>query len=309
MAGFEKFRPRGADGCFAPRPVARRFGALGGRLRLGRQRGDALIEPRRPLIEVAAPFAELEVEHPRPAPEQVREPERAPEVERDRQYADEVQNLRRPVEPLAVRPDPGGDRLERGGEAPDRGDRRLAVQQTKAEGEREGDDRPDEQPGLAAVGPDRANDEGEASACAEGRHIPHQMTVAGVGVRSGEAKPAQPRLDRAAPRAGEDVDARAGRLEQQSVGEPGALGLDVVALQALGLEPSCQVVMAIGRRPRGALRIAAGMAGFVEQGRIIDAAGLAIERGVGGAGDRDWRLEAAPGVDMRHHHLRQRAPA
>ena len=65
--------------------------------------------------------------------------------------------------------------------------------------------------------------------------------------------------------------------------------------------------MAIGRRPRGALRIAARMAGFVEQRRIVDAAGLAIEGGVGGAGDRHRRLDAVPGVDMRQRHPRQRA--
>ena len=34
------------------------------------------------------------------------------------------------------------------------------------------------------------------------------------------------------------------------------------------------------------LRAGPGMAGFIEQSRIVDAAGLAIERGVGGAGDR-----------------------
>ena len=136
-----------------------------------------------------------------------------------------------------------------------------------------------------------------------------QMAVAGVGVRSGEAEPAQPRLDHAAPRAGENVNARAGGLEQQRVGQPGALGLDVVAVRALGLDLPHQVVMTVGRRPRGALRIAAGMAGFIEQGRIVDAAGLAIKRGVGGAGDRHRRLEATAGVDMRHHGPSQRAAA
>ena len=124
MARFEKFRPRGADGRLAPRALARRFGPLGGRFRLGCQRGDALIEPRRALIEVASPFAGLEVEQPRAAQEQVREPERAPEVERDRQCAEDVQNLRRPVEPFAVGRDPVGDRLERVAQPLDRGERR-----------------------------------------------------------------------------------------------------------------------------------------------------------------------------------------
>ena len=113
MTRFEKFRARGADGRLAPGALARRLGALGGAFRLGRQRGDPLIEPRRALIEIAAPFAGLEVEQPRAAQEKVREPERAPEVERDRQCAKDVEDFRRPVEPFAVGRDPVGDRLER----------------------------------------------------------------------------------------------------------------------------------------------------------------------------------------------------
>ena len=124
MARLKKFRPRGANGRFASRALARRFGALGGRLGLGRQRGDALIEPRRARLEVAAPFAGLVVEQPRAAQQQVREPERAPQVERDRQCAEDEQNLRRPVEPIAVRRNPVRDRLERAVQPPDRGDRR-----------------------------------------------------------------------------------------------------------------------------------------------------------------------------------------
>ncbi len=266
-----------------------------------------MIEPRRALIEVAAPFAGFDVEQPRAAQEQVREPKRAPQVEHDRQSAKDVEDLRRPVEPFAVSGDPAGGRLERAIEAADGGDGPVPVQQADPEGEREGDDRPDEQPGLAAVGPYRAEHDSDAGARPEGRHVPHQIAVAGVGVRSGEAEPAQPRFDHAATRAGENVDARARGLEQQSVGEPGALGFDVVAVRALGLELPHQVVVTVGGRPRGAMRIAAGVAGLVEQGRIVDAAGFAIERGVGGAGDRHRRLEAASRVDMRHHRPRQRA--
>ena len=66
-----------------------------------------------------------------------------------------IEDLRRPVEPVAVRRDPAGDRLQRVMKAADRGDRRVAVQESYAEGQHEGDNRPDEQPRLAAVGPDR----------------------------------------------------------------------------------------------------------------------------------------------------------
>ena len=307
MTRFEKFRARGADRRLAPRALTRRFGAFGGPFGFGRQRGDTLVEPRRALIEIAAPFAGLEVEQPRAAQEEVREPERAPQVERDRQCANDVEDLRRPVEPFAVGRDPVGDRPKRAIEATDGGDGPVPVQQANPDGDREGDDCPYQQPGLAAVGPDGAEHGAGAGARAEGRHVAHQMAIADVGVRSGEAEPAQPRLDHAPTRAGENVDPRARGLEQESVGEPGALGLDVVAVRAFCLDLPHQVVMTVGRRPRGAMRIAAGMAGLVEQGRIVDAAGLAIERGVGGAGDRHRRLESAPRVDMRHHGPPQRA--
>ena len=69
------------------------FGALGGRLDLGRQRGDVLVKPRRARLEIAAPFAGLVVEQSRAAHQQVRECERAPQVERDRQCADDEQNI------------------------------------------------------------------------------------------------------------------------------------------------------------------------------------------------------------------------
>src|SRR6185437_3022269 len=98
--------------------------------------------------------------------------------------------------------------------------------------------------------------------------------------RSAEPEPAQMRLDRPPPGAGENVDAGARRIERQRVGEPRPLGLDVVALRALGFEFPHKVVMAVGGCPGGALRIAPGMAGLVEQGRIVRPARLAIERGV-----------------------------
>ena len=57
------------------------------------------------------------------------------------------------------------------------------------------------------------------------------------------------------------------------------------------------------------MRIAAGMADLVQQARIVDAAGLAVERGIGGAGDRHRRLDAARSVDARQHHALKRLPA
>ena len=128
MTRFEKFRPRRADGRLAAGALARRVGPLRRPFRFRSQRGDALIEPYRALIEIAAPFADLEVEQARAAQNEVGEAERAPQVERDRQRAEDVKNLRRPVEPFAVRADPVGDRPERVAHALDRGERRRSVQ-------------------------------------------------------------------------------------------------------------------------------------------------------------------------------------
>ena len=67
--------------------------------------------------------------------------------------------------------------------------------------------------------------------------------------------------------------------------------------------------MAVGRRSRGAMRIAAGMAGFIQEARIIHPARLPIERGIGGARDRHRRVDAVRGVDARQHDPVQDAAA
>ena len=110
-------------------------------------------------------------------------------------------------------------------------------------------------------------------------------------------------------RACEDVDTRAGGVEGQRVGETRAFGLDLVALRALGLELPDEIVMTIGSRSGRPMRIAARMADLIQQARIVDAAGLAIERGIGGAGDRHRRLDAARSVDARQHDSLKRLPA
>ena len=48
------------------------------------------------------------------------------------------------------------------------------------------------------------------------------------------------------------------------------------------------------------------MANLVQQARIVDAAGLPIERGIGGARDRHRRFDAARSVDARQHDLAKR---
>ena len=51
------------------------------------------------------------------------------------------------------------------------------------------------------------------------------------------------------------------------------------------------------------------MAKVIQQARIVHAAGLAIERGIGGAGDRHRRFDADRSVDARHDHALKRLPA
>ena len=175
------------------------------------------------------------------------------------------------------------------------------MQQPDEEAQHEGDDRPQDEARLAAIGPDRPDHDRGAPAGPEGRYVARQTAIARVDVGAGESEPAQLRLDRSAARAGEDVEARAGGVERQRIGDPRTFGLDVVALRALGFELPHEIVMAIGRRSRGAMGIAAGMAGFVQEARIIHAARLPIERGIGGARDRHRRLDAVRGVDARQH--------
>ena len=107
----------------------------------------------------------------------------------------------------------------------------------------------------------------------------------------------------------EDVESRAGGVEGQRVGETCAFGLDLVALRALALELPDEIVMTVGSRPGRPVRIAARMANLIQQARIVDAAWRAIERGIGGAGDRHRRLDADRSVDARQHHALKRLPA
>ena len=181
------------------------------------------------------------------------------------------------------------------------------MQQAEADPQDKGDDRPEEEASLAGVGPDRAQSDPGAAARPLARHIAHQIAIAGGGVRSGEIEAAEARVDRPAPGAGEYVHARTGRLEQQRVGQAGGAGLHLVALRPFGLELADDVVMAVGRRLRGPKRIAAGVRQLIEQRRIIDAAWLAIEGRVGGARDRDRRLDAVGCIHARHDDPRKGA--
>ena len=64
------------------------------------------------------------------------------------------QNLRRSIEPVAMRRHPIAGGLEQIAPMLDRVGRRLAVQKPQDEGEHEGEDSPEEQPRLTAIGPD-----------------------------------------------------------------------------------------------------------------------------------------------------------
>ena len=107
----------------------------------------------------------------------------------------------------------------------------------------------------------------------------------------------------------EDVETRAGGVEGQRVGKTRAFGLDLVALRAFGFELPDEIVMTIRSGSRCPVRIAARMADLIQEARIVHAAGLAIERGIGGARDRHWRLDAGRSVDARQHHALKRLSA
>ncbi len=187
--------------------------------------------------------------------------------------------------------------------------RRIAVQKLEDEGEHKGEDAPEEQPRLTAVGPDRPKYDPKTAAGADGRDVARKIAIARVCVRSGQAKTAQLRFDRASICAREDVDARAGGVEGERVRETCALGLDFVALRTFGLKPPDEIVMVIGGRAGRPVRIVAGVAKVIQKARIIHAAGLEIERHIDGARDRHRRLDAGRSIDARHDHALKRLAA
>ena len=74
--------------------LGHRGGVLGGRLRLGRQRSDPLVEPRRAGVEFAPALAQVLVEQPQAAEQQRGEAEGAPEIDQQqRKHAERGQRL------------------------------------------------------------------------------------------------------------------------------------------------------------------------------------------------------------------------
>ena len=209
-----------------------------------------------------------------------------------------------------MRGEPVGDRREEGGERAQAVARLRRARLVDGEGEREGDHGGDQPAELAAIAPDRAHGHAGARRRPGAVEVAHQMAEVGGRVALGEIEAAQPRFDRAAIGADESVDARARRLVEQRVGQARALGLDVVARRALALQPSHQLVMALGGGGGGAQRIGAGVGGFVGQRGVIDAVAVALERGEGRRSDGAGGVARhARRVDRRHDDLRQEGRA
>ena len=166
----------------------------------------------------------------------------------------------------------------------------------------EGGDRPEDKTALARIGPDCAQRDAQSAAGAHACDIPDEITVACAGVGPGEVEPPQARVDRTAPRAGEDVDARAGGLEQERVGEAGAAGLGLVPLGALGFEPADKLVMAVGRRLGRSQRVAAGV-GRTHRAAAHSRRRLAPDRA---QNRRRWPARPAPRRRRRRPHARPR---
>ena len=225
-----------------------------------------------------------------------------------------VEDLGGRLEPGAVGGDPAG-RLGRrvGDELPGRArdldcaQRLLAVQQMDEKAEDERGDRPEDEFTLAGIGPDRPDGDADPAGGAHAGDVPDEVAVARARVGPGEVEPAQALIDGGAARPGEDVDARARRLEQERVGQAGGARLGLVALRPFGIEPADDLLVAVGRGLRRPQGVAAGMGQFVEQRRIVDVARVAIERGVGGAGQRHWRIGPVGRVDPRDHDPLERA--
>ena len=189
----------------------------------------------------------------------------------------------------------------------DRAQRLLAVQQMDEKAEDERDDRPEHEFTLAGIGPDRPDGDADPAGGAHAGDVADEVAVARARVGPGKVEAAQPRVDGGAARPGEDVDARARRLEQERVGQAGGARLGLVALRPFGLELADDFLVAVGRGLRRPQGVAAGMGQFVEQRRIVDVARVAIERGIGGAGQRHRRIGAVGRVDPRDHDPRERA--
>jgi hypothetical protein len=153
LARFQKFRAGRPDGRPSSGALACRFGAVCGGVSFGGQRCDSLIEASGAGLEVLAPFARLLGQQPRAAQQKVREPKRAPQVERDGQGPQDEQNLRRPIEPIAVRRHPIPSGFQRVAPLLNRGGRRVAVQKPEDEGQHEGENTPKKQSRLAAISP------------------------------------------------------------------------------------------------------------------------------------------------------------
>ena len=182
------------------------------------------------------------------------------------------------------------------------------MQQVHEEAKKKGDDRPEQKPPLAGVGPDGAKRHACLRGWSHAGHIPHELAIAGPSVRAAyQIKPPQARLDCAPTRARERVDARARGLEQQRVGKTRATRLGFVALNAFGLKSTDDLVVPVGRRVGRAQRVAAGMRAFVDEGGIVDAARFAIERAICRARDGDRSVGAVGGVDASHDDPRQGA--
>ncbi len=169
------------------------------------------------------------------------------------------------------------------------------------------DDSPEEEPTLAWKSPDGSQSQAGAPGGPHARHVADEFAVARDSVRPREVEAAQPGVNRASPAAGEDIDSRAWRLEQQRVGEAGAARLGLVELRPLGLEFSNDLVMPVGGGLGGAQRIAARMGGFVEERRIVGAARLPVEGRKSGACKRDRGFDAVRRIDARDNDPPKRA--
>ena len=169
----------------------------------------------------------------------------------------------------------------------------------------------DEQARLAAESPERAQARGEArQRPAAVRYVAHHVLVGGDGVRARQREAAQRRVEPGAVGAGIRVDARAGGLIENGLGQAGAARVELVLGAPAGVERALRGGEALARVARHRLRIAPEMLGLLDESGVggVGLRGL-LQRGMDGGGDGVRRIGGAGRrVERDSHDAGERGP-
>ena len=135
-----------------------------------------------------------------------------------------------------------------------------------APGQQQQDHRDDDEPRLAAIGPQRLEEGGDAAArAARFGDVAHQVAIGAERIAMGEAEGAQACLDAGAidPRVG--IDVRTGRFVKDRLDELGPASVEVVQDLPFGMEAVAGVGQALVGFAGDDMGIAHRMHGFLRQ--------------------------------------------